>query len=64
MSLLQPPALLTHNLAKDPLCDLLSLLLTGTPVTTALTEIIENGAQTTERVRGTSESPITIYMSL
>jgi hypothetical protein len=43
-----------YRSARDPLCDLLSLLLTGRPVTTALTELIENGAQTTERVRGAS----------
>jgi hypothetical protein len=58
-----PRACLTCGLARDPLCDLLSLLLTGRPVTTALTELIENGVQTTERVRGTSELPMIIYMS-
>ena len=44
-------AFLTFGSARDPLCDLLSLLLTGRPVTNALTELIENGSQTTERVR-------------
>lgn len=54
------PCFSDYGSAKDPLCDLLSLLLTGRPVTTALTELIENGAQTTERVRGTSEPLVII----
>jgi len=57
-------ASLIYGSARDPLCDLLSLLLTGRPVSTALTELIENGAQTTERVRGTCELMMTIYVSV